>query len=56
MLRRLGARECFSYADKALGSQLRTLRPDGFDHIIDTSGNNALQDNLDLPARHGALP
>ncbi|MFU2182015.1 NADPH:quinone reductase [Streptococcus pluranimalium] len=55
LLRRLGARECFSYADKALGSQLRTLRPDGFDHIIDTSGKNALQDNLDLLAHHGAV-
>lgn len=52
---KLGAQQTFSYHDEKLLEHLGNLKPTGFDHIVDTSGQVALQDNLDLLGLHGTL-
>lgn len=54
-LTKIGAQQTFSYHDEKLLEHLAKVKPTGFDHIVDTSGQVALQDNLDLLGPHGTL-
>lgn len=54
-LKQLSAAICFDYRDKSLFQKLKSAYPDGFDHVIDTSGEIPLQFNCDLLASKGAI-
>lgn len=54
-LRQLGANACFDYQDPQLFQQLKAYLPQGFHHIIDTSGQVTLQQNSELLALKGTL-
>ena len=54
-LKQLSDAICFDYRDKSLFKKLKSAYPDGFDHIIDTSGEIPLQFNCDLLAPKGVI-
>ena len=54
-LREIGSSVCFDYHDDRLFQKLAEQFPTGFDQIIDTSGEIALQTNSDLLALKGVL-
>ena len=54
-LGQIGSSACFDYRDDKLFQKLTEQFPAGFDHIIDTSGEIALQTNIDLLALKGAI-
>ena len=54
-LRESGSSACFDYHDDRLFQKLTEHFSTGFDHIIDTSGEIALQTNIDLLALKGVI-